>query len=114
MLYDPKWEVPEVKKTSLARWQEILLKAAAILETDGWTQSNFKDENGYCILGAMHMATYGYVNRLPMTERHDPDMLDGIHKIMANIGTMPFMWNDAHDRTKEQVITKLREVANVV
>lgn len=94
--------------------QEVLLKAADLIENNGWTQ-NFMARNVeglsvnqlsieascFCILGAM----------LNISGNHADDAA----KILRDHLNIPHiaMWNDNPSRTKEEVINALREAAKL-
>jgi hypothetical protein len=74
MLYDPKWSVPLTP-------QEALLRAADILERDGWCQRVRIDIEGRrCVAGAIDLATAHSPNpvaRQPRIGRgRSPDSLE--------------------------------------
>ena len=53
MLYDPKWKIPLTAP-------EVLLKAADILERDGWCKYSLNDRQGrHCVAGAIIVAMAG-------------------------------------------------------
>jgi hypothetical protein len=110
MLYDPKWAPAEIK---LKPWQEVLLKAAGILERDGWIQGNYGDESrGYCTMGAMRAAST--VVPIHTWDGLPAEYVEACNKLNE---TLPFnisYWNDHQDRTKEEVVSTLRKVANAV
>lgn len=105
---------------------EVLEKAATLLETKGWTQRNFAvDKDGepvavnsekacaYCIVGAIRKAI---AERLPSEYSKARDLyLDLFPKATESIwdvtGTHPILWQDQDGRTAEEVISKLRQVA---
>jgi hypothetical protein len=100
MLYDPKWSVPLTP-------QEALLRAADILERDGWCQRVRSDIEGRrCVASAIDLATAHSPD--PVALRNEARELLQRH---LPLGFLPFRiewWNDGPRRTKEQVITKLR------
>ena len=80
--------------------REILLRAAEILERDGWTQGAYEHDGKCCMVGALILAGQGWsVAR---------------NAVRDNIGMEPIYWNDAKDRTASEVIAKLREVAGTL
>lgn len=115
MLYDPKWAPPETE-IKIEPWQKILLDAANILEEKGWIQRERSRGTNYCMLGAIEVATYGRIRCfLRSWDDHDPVLREAVNHVQNSLdGLAPWIWNDAESRTKEQVIAKLREVANVV
>lgn len=58
MLFDPKWKLPETPADiKLEPWQEILLKAADVLEQRGWTRGKFSKSGRVCAQGAINLAS---------------------------------------------------------
>jgi hypothetical protein len=78
--------------------QDTLDRTADLIEETGWIQDQFGSENlGYCLAGALRRVA-------PASEYYDAR--DEIHK---RIGTEHVtIWNDAPERTKEDVIAMLR------
>lgn len=123
MLYDPKW-TPAETEIQLEPWQQILLKAADILEEKNWIQGEMDDRaGGYCMMGAMQVAIYGtttivqdaYYGHVEKEKDHHPVYIQGLGKLGAAISDIPVHeWNDRKGRTKAEVIAKLREVAHAV
>jgi hypothetical protein len=117
MLYDPKWQEPEIKPAD-EPWREILVRAAVLIDRNGWIQNSYETLSGFCALGAIH-----HVTRSRSDSRHkfsQKDELEAIdHLILDNPrdGVAEYgvvSWNDRPERTKEQVITKLLMTANYV
>jgi hypothetical protein len=100
MLYDPKWTTSEVEIT-LEPWRGVLLAAADLIEQKGWTQRAYKDENGYCIVGAL-------------LEINGRGWNQAIFEISGHLHQQTSSWNDAPGRTKEEVVRTMREVARKV
>lgn len=101
MLYDPKWKIPLTAP-------EVLLKAADILERDGWCKYSLNDAQGrHCVAGAILIAVAGSPgsHALPKEAR----------RLLQQ--QLPFWtptiesWNDLPWRTRSQVIAKLRAAA---
>lgn len=85
--------------------KEILLAAATLLETKGWTQGEFKnDYNGKCCaLGAINRSTKS--NELSrVTCGHLQVYLNG----------SVIVWNDHPDRTAAEVTATLRACAETL
>lgn len=107
MLYNEKWD-----RTGLQAWQKVLLDAADIIETRGWCQNHYGDEDdGFCAIGAMQRAV-GYRagsigGAVPMSLTVAYEKL----QLSLKIGRRVSSWNDASNRTKEEVIQALREAA---
>lgn len=96
---------------------EILARAAAVIERNGWNQGGyFADRVGLalrecpvCALGAINIAaglTPGTTIN-PRTERAVSLLADRVDPDRALVGT----WNDADGRTAEQVVAELRACA---
>ncbi len=100
MLNDPKWdEKVEVELDAISR---NLLRAVDYIQQHGWCQGEAFGPNGtVCMLGA-----------LDKTRGHAITYLKAIDRLIPLIGGIPInRWNDAEGRTKDEVITKLREAA---
>ncbi len=96
MLYNPKWEVQP--------WQETLLDAADQLERRGWCQGRTVDNEGrMCALGAL-IAVAGHAT-------HD-EWLAHV-KLQEVVGDRVDLWNDAPERTKEDVVAAFRQAATL-
>ena len=116
MLFDPKWN--ETKP--LTAEGELLLAAADYLENHGWCQGKLTEPNGAaCAIGAMHCG----IGALRFGERPDTDK--GLRISETITGFSLYLakqtgngriadWNDAPGRTKEQVVSMLREAAYAV
>lgn len=104
MLYDSKrWEAPQ--QIELEPWQQILLDAANILESDGWCQRRVHSVDGrHCAVGAMFRAVkhdqLGWDHRNAIFHLRVSLSVDNIAK-----------WNDRRGRTKEEVIAAFRNAA---
>lgn len=94
---------------------EILAKAADVIETRGWHQGAFVDIDGaVCALGAIAVAA-----KLPVTwfscasSASSGEACDVLEDwLFDHYGTFSVTrWNDAEDRTADQVVTALREAA---
>lgn len=83
---------------------EVLRKAAEYLETHGWMQGDYGVPGGpSCLLGAMRKTTRATT----------PDYDIAYWAIRKSVGgRLPVEWNDQPGRTAEEVIAKLREVAD--
>lgn len=80
---------------------KILFRAAQIIERDGWCQDVLVDELGrVCAVGAIDKAQTG-----------DPEAMGGnyepIQKLENLIGADVVNWNNAPERTAEEVIDML-------
>lgn len=123
MLYDPKW-TPPATEIKLEPWQEILLKAATILEEKGWVQDGLHSPKGFCALGALQWACYGQVytssvfNKTDVDgkrERHNDVYIQACHNLGNAVRDWDiYHWNDNPGRTAKEVIDQMRTVANAV
>ena len=98
MLYDYKrWGL----KPALAPWQKTLVDAADLIEKQGWCQHKYSDQGRSCTMGAM-------------TSMHHFDIVKARENLSAVIGTSDItMWNDAPERTAEEVVNALRKAAAI-
>lgn len=111
MLFDPKWAPVEIK---LEPWQEILLKAADILEEKGWIQGSLGfDSKGYCAFGAMLTACSAGNFGLDKATEKMSNALNNNSTLHFHDSAI-FQWNDGTGQTKENVVSKMREVAHAV
>ena len=89
----------------------VLLNAAELLETRGWCQSTYYNDNGACCLvGAIGAVVLGRDDTsldLCRVEMSHPAMAL-VRKVTDEI---PSFWNDRPGRTRAQVISRLREAA---
>lgn len=99
---------------------EILTAAANLLETKGWTQDAFaRDANGKSIKSheesAVCFCTIGALNRASgenVVRRLDTEGNRAYEHLRHSIGGWGVAeWNDSYDRTKEDVISTLRNAA---
>lgn len=104
MLFDKNWEKPADIK--LEPWQDLLLRSAKLIEKAGWVQNSMHVQGrGYCIVGAMvHISAKDGIQGGAFV-----DAQRAMDKVMVG-GSVN--WNDRYGRTKDEVVTKLREVAN--
>jgi hypothetical protein len=126
MFYDPKWDkkLDEITKPK-ELWQEILLKAADILEQKGWCRREFSQDGKHCAVGAINAAlnrkpsndsitrgnnpqlflqvTQKLASKVPDTKGHLSDIFNtSCYKVMR--------WNDCL-ADGEEVISTMRKVA---
>lgn len=87
---------------------DILTSTKAVLENEGWTQENFHDANGYCILGAFNKS-FNDLEGTPddygtycEATKYASDCCGERYGIFSLIG-----WNDGAGRTKEDVLNLL-------
>lgn len=99
MLFDPKWD----QKT---KPQIFLLKAADLIEKHGLVKHRLYDEHGrLCAGGAIYAANtlFGGKSQAAMTE--------AILMLQRHVGGSIAEWNNAPERTAQEVINTLREAA---
>ena len=95
------------------RPQEVLSRAADAIEEHGWTQGNSGNTQiGFCISGAMMHVGFSF-HALDRAYDILCDRLGvlGCHPTLTRRIMIP-KWNDEPGRTKEQVVTMLRELAS--
>ena len=100
MLHDPRYE-QKIKA-------RIILNAAAdYIEEHGWCQYALVMSGRVCMLGAVNAAICGDPagggDMLPF------EVTDMLHRATGSASLSS--WNDARERTKEQVVRALREAA---
>jgi len=101
VLYDPKWNIPLTAP-------EVLLKAADILERDGWCKHSLNDLQGrHCVAGAIIVATVGS----PGGHRLRKEARQLLHRRLPFWEPTIESWNDLPWRTRNQVLAKLRAAA---
>lgn len=123
MLYDPKWAPPETE-IKLEPWRQILLDAAKILETEGWTQGVYHSVGGrHCAVGAISKAT----DALAKGAREEFDFFatktvaytTAKRNLLAEANRWAVVrtcvvenWNDDVAKSAEEVISTMRKAAN--
>jgi hypothetical protein len=124
MLYDPNWKLPEV--VVLEPWRQILLKAADIIETRGWTRGNLYRSGRSCALGAIMKASSPAAAIFNSEARISSEMLDRFlrkQKFSKNGGYIPnpvsadraiVWWNDHVATNRKVIIETMREAAKEV
>lgn len=90
-------------------WRNYLLVAANKIEKYGWCQGSFMNDKGaYCMLGAMQFT-------FPNTDSGNDAFQKARQRLALRIGHNSLtVWNDKKDRTKEEVISLLKETANSI
>ncbi len=84
---------------------KILLRAAELIEQRGWCQGQSRCNGRICLVTAIGIAN------LECSENHNERIFDTFRKYLNVPGLAS--WNDNPKRTKEEVINKLKECANV-
>ena len=86
-----------------------LLRAAELLEANGWQQGRFGEAGGpQCVIGALNSAIHrAAANWLEVNSRVGVAILE----LQGHIEAPPIVWNDARGRTAQEVIGALRATA---
>ncbi len=105
MLFDPRWKAKEVQDEA---WRTMLHEAADALETNGWCQGSLGP------LGGARCAYGSIVSLLSKDARwsdatHFRKAVTSLEKFVG--GPLP-AWNDAPERTKDEVVSTMRLAAN--
>lgn len=100
----PQGEVKELDAAS-----KLLLKAAELIESQGWCKQYIGTRGGpLCIEGALNVAA----GRDPSAiYRYNSVTEVALRRIQNALGVRPFQWNDAPERMVGEVVSKLRAVA---
>jgi hypothetical protein len=109
---------------ALSTIEPVLRDAALYLERYGWIQGAYYDATSQtftpaaCMVGAIGMACYGGPVEAPAQHFDDPGYLDFEEAVlhldrylMVMDGSEAYDFNDAKDRTLDQVLTVLRQAA---
>ncbi len=86
---------------------EVARKAADLLERDGWCQGLFRDGTRRCLSAAITAAVADV--SAPRRDIADEVVRDALRR---HTGMTSTRWNDAPERTGDDVIALLRQVAN--
>lgn len=96
----------------LAEWAKILLKAAAAIEDHGHMKFDLgAPDRGFCLYGAISYAMFGDAMEC---YRHSGGKVywTAADKVRKAAGVRDEMdWNNAPERTKEEVVSTLRRAA---
>lgn len=91
-----------------------LRAAADVIREHGWTQGSYVSmaTGGFCMVGAIEVATGYYEPNTSEILMEAWDRRETAYFALApHTRPGPTTWNDAYDRTAEQVIEKLEQVA---
>lgn len=107
MLFDAKrWAKPAEVKTNPDA--VTLLAAADLIENEGWIQGEAENENGYCIIGAVHRA-------VPLARAWEAARI--CERLSDLVGTSRYPgrsiedWNDMKSMRRSRVLKFLRDTA---
>lgn len=87
----------------------LLLKAANLIETCGHCKGALQDGDRFCMSGAIIFSYYGNTDSREFNEWAQP-VANAWERLQRN-GFCIVPWNDRPERTKEEVIARLRAVA---
>lgn len=94
------------------RWRMSLLRAAALLEQNGWCQGRTHDSKGrHCLYGAIWRAHYGDDPTTGPVPKSRWEWTEVFELMRKQVGGDAAEWNDAPERNKEEVIAALRAAA---
>lgn len=85
---------------------EVLERAAHIIEQRGWIQKDSENCDGVCLTHALSMATEVSSVRYGAVTAPVCNTLG-----LPHLGASLMVWNDAPERTKDEVIKALRDSA---
>ncbi|OZE35651.1 MULTISPECIES: hypothetical protein [unclassified Rhodococcus (in: high G+C Gram-positive bacteria)] len=103
--------------------QEVLTKAADLIEVKGWTRGQFQDEAGcLCTVGAIILAgggSFKYDEDGRPDDYEDPadtgfGITDAFKALEELVGQELVTWNDGLDRDKSDVVNAMRAAAKRV
>lgn len=94
---------------------ECLDKAADLLRNRGWIQGSYRNKHGFCLVGSLIYVSKYYSGAC------DGTLSDAktAHHLLEQYCTYgknhinPASWNDIPGRTKQEVLTLLRNAADV-
>lgn len=89
-------DLSEVKVLELDEVALHILRTAQLIEERGHCKGLYRDRGRYCVLGAFGAAGQG--------------SLEASRRLWEALGDIP-RWNDAPERTPEEVISTLRRIA---
>lgn len=92
---------------------EVLEKAAEYIERHGWYQGGVNGPGAStCAAGAVNYLTWGSRDGSTYNEGQDTVRCEAFDYLRARLPELDIAsWNDAPERTREEVCQKLREVA---
>lgn len=98
--------------------KEILMRAIALLNTEGWVQGHFHTAQGYCAIGALRTAAFGGFEPRPSHENDAAYMtaIDRVGAVIAEGSRYHALelaaWNDRRGRIKQDVISAFEQAAS--
>jgi hypothetical protein len=101
---------PEGEAAIINRWRISFLKAADLIERQGWCQDRTHNASGeHCLLGAVWFSHYG--KEPPGGIVRELDWHEVFEILKPHTAPSIAGWNDAPERTKAEVIAALRAAA---
>lgn len=118
MLFDPNW-APPPSEIKLKPWQQLLLKAADIIEQKGWCRNDYTSRGRHCMLGALMRADGkdGTMRNIP--SRTMDAAMRRVEKYLNKDNVLyPYLfsivrWNDEYAKNSKEVIAILRKTASL-
>jgi hypothetical protein len=103
MLNNPNWKQPDVKP-DLDEIGKVFLRTADYIEEHGWCQHQLRDPKGrVCLAAAITKDMHNYDD--------GGATINAWGLLKRSLGGSAMKWNDAPERTKDEVIAKLKELA---
>lgn len=105
-------ETKQLQPVELDGPAKLLLKAAAVIERDGWCQNDIQTFDGrVCLAGAVKRAAGVPLHNFVWDEESE-EAMDRMNRQALQEGFVDApRWNDMIGRTKEEVVAKLCAVA---
>lgn len=96
---------------------DALREAALVLKTRGWIQGRDRNEDGYCLVGALIQARVVHLDLFPEARQEVLDAhSEAYNRLYLELADADYNdsitgWNDAPERTKDEVVELLERVA---
>jgi hypothetical protein len=105
-----QWEVLDRDRDPIMTPDEILDRAADLIDERGWCQGTYQDSaGGLCIDAATAVAAMGRLDILRAIK--NSSFVDATLAVVEAVDATTFKWNDAPERTQEEVTSTMRAVA---
>ena len=88
-------------KIQVANEVEVLRKARERLETWGWTQEDYQDDYGYCLVGALYNGSESNWDDDPAARLLAKAIYGNVPERVIN---SIIVWNDMPNRTRDEVM----------
>jgi hypothetical protein len=112
--------VPRRKPSVEVNAGRLVRKAADVLQDRIWVQGEYGDaDKGMCAVTSIHFTATGDSKNAAQSDRRPRLVNDTIRTFgnwleaagLTNFGSIP-VWNDASDRTKDEVLQMMRKFAD--